>query len=68
MDEYVLSGLNEFKGFQIQNLELASSEEIKKLTGEKDSDDAEIEGLPEDDVTNFCLWLKDTLQSKVKKV
>ena len=25
-------------------------------------------GLPEEDVTNFCLWLKETLSSKVQKV
>ena len=24
--------------------------------------------MPEEDVTNFCLWLKDTLSSKVAKV
>ena len=40
---------------------------MKKDLGIEFDDEAKS-GLPEDEVTGFCLWLKDTLSSKISKV
>lgn len=43
-------------------------DEVRKELGLETSDNSSSTRLPEEDVTNFCLWLKDTLSSKVAKV
>lgn len=50
------------------NIEQASIEEVRKELGIDGGETAEKSRLPEEDVTNFCLWLKDALSSKVGKV
>jgi hypothetical protein len=49
------------------NIEQAPIEEVKKLLGITDEANTNSR-LPEEDVTGFCLWLKDTLQSKIGRV
>merc|ERR1712127_1146381 len=44
-------------------------EDIQKDLGVKVEDDARLASkIPEDDVTGFCLWLKNELSEKVSKV
>jgi hypothetical protein len=52
---------------KFQNIEQAAIEDIKKDLGFEIDDEVKSR-LPEDEVTGFCLWLKDTLSSKVAKV
>jgi len=42
-------------------------EDIRKDLGIEGEEEVKSR-LPEDDVTGFCLWLKDTLSSKIAKV
>ena len=42
-------------------------EDIKKDLGIEGDDEVKSR-LPEDEVTGFCLWLKDSLSSKIAKV
>ena len=43
-------------------------DEVRKDIGLEVSEAKSNSRLPEDDVTNFCLWLKDTMASKVSIV
>ena len=43
-------------------------DEVRKDIGLEASEAKSSSRLPEDDVTNFCLWLKDTMASKVSIV
>lgn len=42
-------------------------EDIRKDLGIEGEEEVKSR-LPEDEVTGFCLWLKDTLSSKIAKV
>ena len=68
LDEFCLTSAGEYKGLKFINIEQATMDEIRQDLG-IDSADSEVKSeLPEEDVTNFCLWLKDCLSSKVTKV
>lgn len=41
-------------------------DEIRKQIGLEVTEDKVESKLPEEEVSNFCIWLKDTLSSKVK--
>ena len=59
VDEMVFRGLNSYKGFNFVNIETNFDEiakDIKNIEHDKES------GLPEEDVTNFCLWVKVTIE------
>jgi HSP90 family molecular chaperone len=65
----VLSSAGDFNGFKFVNIEQATFDDIKKELGLEDySAVSSTSQIPEDDVTNFCLWLKNTLSSKVATV
>ena len=49
------------------NIEQAAMDDIRKDLGIEATEDA-AHSLPEEDVTNFCLWLKDVCKEKVTKV
>lgn len=49
------------------NLE-TSFEELMKDLGEDEKDVSSISRIPEEDVTPFCLWLKNELSHTVSKV
>ena len=53
---------------QFVNIEQCSVDEIRKELGLEIPEGETKSKLPEEDVTNFCLWLKDTLNTKVTKV
>jgi len=55
VDEMVFRGLNSYKGFNFVNIETNYDEiakDIKNIEHDKET------GLPEEDVTTFCLWIK----------
>ena len=68
LDEFCLTSAGEYKGMPIVNIEQAQIDEIRKELGLAAEDDTVKSRLPEDEVTNFCLWLKDTLSARVAKV
>ena len=41
---------------------------IRKQLGLENTDKDVENKLPEEEISNFCIWLKDTLSKKVKKV
>jgi HSP90 family molecular chaperone len=43
-------------------------EDIRKDLGITDADHGVESKLPEEEVTGFCLWLKDSLSEKISKV
>lgn len=67
LDEFCLTSSGEYKGMQFQNIEQAKVEDIKRDLG-IELDNETKSRLPEDDVTGFCLWLKDSLKSKIARV
>ena len=68
LDEFCLTQSADYKGHKFVNIEQASIDEVRKELGIDGGEAADTSRLPEEDVTNFCLWLKDTLSSKVGKV
>ena len=63
--------MENYKGHKFVNIEQMKGEEVRKVLGIDGSTEESSEGstkLPEEDVTNFCLWLKDCLSHKVKTV
>lgn len=69
LDEFVLTSAGEYKGCKFVNVEQASIDQVRKDLGIDSSDHNNSASLfPEEDVTNFCLWLKNTLSSKVSTV
>lgn len=66
LDEIILSQSSNFKDFTFVNIEQADIDVIRKDLGLEAS---HVESqLPEEDVTGFCLWLKDQFSHKVDKV
>lgn len=72
IDEMVFKHIGTYKGMNFVNVE-SGYEEISKDLAKKKSEEEERlerlkEHLPEEDVTNFCLWLKEQTQPYVGKV
>jgi len=60
--------MGEYKGKKFINIESAY-EEIQKDLGSKNAEDSQLRSrIPEEDITGFCLWLKNELQDTVSKV
>lgn len=68
LDEFCLTGAGNYKGMQFVNVEQTQIDEIRKELGLEPQAESVNSKLPEEDVTNFCLWLKDAMKSKVAKV
>jgi len=68
LDEFCLTSSGDYKGHQFVNIEQVSIDEVRKELGIDGGDEADQNRLPEEDVTNFCLWLRESLSSKVAKV
>lgn len=64
VDEICFQQIQSFKGKKFVNIE-TSYENIAKDLGKKEEVKSE---LPEDDVSGFCLWLKNALGKPVSKV
>lgn len=54
-DELVFRGLDKYKNYQFVNLETNYDEVAKDL---KAFEHDKTNGLPEEDITTFCLWAK----------
>eukprot|EP01017_Pseudomicrothorax_dubius_P030664 TRINITY_DN3846_c0_g1_i1.p1 TRINITY_DN3846_c0_g1~~TRINITY_DN3846_c0_g1_i1.p1 ORF type:complete len:735 (-),score=231.71 TRINITY_DN3846_c0_g1_i1:157-2361(-) len=65
VDEMVFRGVEKYKNFKFINIE-TSYEEISKDIAAVEHD--QNKGLPQDEVTPFCLWVKNELQPVVGKV
>jgi len=68
LDEFCLTSSEQHRGMKFVNVEQAQMEEIRKQLGLEGGDKQVESKLPEEDVSNFCIWLKDTLSTKVSKV
>jgi len=68
LDEFCLTAAQDHKGMRFVNIEQTQIDEIRKDLGIEVGNQNVESRLPEDDVTNFSLWLKDTLSSKVGRV
>jgi molecular chaperone HtpG/TNF receptor-associated protein 1 len=67
VDEMVFQQIGSFKGFTFVNVE-SGYEEISKDLGEKKVYDDRTPQIPEEDITGFCLWLKEQSKPFVGKV
>jgi len=69
LDEFCLTSSAEFKGMKFVNIEQTQMDEIRKDLGiEANKEKDKGSRVPEEDVTNLCLWLKDVCAAKVAKV
>lgn len=66
IDEILFQQMGEYKGKKFTNIESAY-EEIAKDLGVK-QDESLKSRIPEEDVTGFCLWLKNELHESISKV
>lgn len=68
IDEMVFQQIGTFKGFTFVNVE-SGYEEISKDLGDKNLNvDDTAPRIPEEDVTAFCLWLKEQTKPYVGKI
>ena len=69
IDEMVFQQLGNYKGFTFINVE-SGYEEVSKDLGDKDiySESDKSQSIPEEDITPFCLWLKEHCKPYVGKV
>lgn len=67
LDEMVFQNIGTFKGLNFVNVE-SGYEEIAKDLGDKDTNEGQRSLIPEEDVTPFCLWLKENTKPFVGKV
>ena len=64
----VFQQIGTFKGYTFVNVE-SGYEEIAKDLGDKDiARDDSKESVPEEDITSFCLWLKEQTKPYVGKI
>lgn len=68
IDEILFNQVGEFKGKRFVSIE-SSFEEIQKDLGkDTDVDVMERSRIPEEEITPFCLWMKETLKGQIGKV
>jgi HSP90 family molecular chaperone len=68
VDEILFQQNTDWKGKKFVNIE-SSYEEIAKDIGKKSEEDSLARSrIPEDDITPFCLWLKNDLKDSIGKV
>mmetsp|Transcript_29395 Transcript_29395/g.44422 ORF Transcript_29395/g.44422 Transcript_29395/m.44422 type:complete len:173 (+) Transcript_29395:1443-1961(+) len=66
LDEMVFNQIGNFKNYTFVNVESGYEEIANDLKVKKD--DLNLPSIPEEDVTNFCLWLKEHTTPYVGKV
>ena len=68
VDEILFTQTGDYKGKRFVNIE-SNFDEIQSALGKKSENESKMRSLiPEDDVTPFCLWLKEELKDNVGKV
>ncbi len=60
--------MSSYKTFQFTSVETSYEDVAKDLGTASNQDLASTEGLPEEDITSFSLWLKSELSSGISKV
>jgi TNF receptor-associated protein 1 len=68
VDEMVFQQIGTFKGFTFVNVESGYEEMAKDLGNKEAERDSSLPSIPEEDVTQFCLWLKEETKPYVGKV
>lgn len=68
LDEFCLTAADQYKAMKFVNIEQADVDAIKKQVGLESPETSVESKLPEEEISNFCIWLKDTLSAKVSKV
>ena len=68
IDEILFQQLGEYKGKKFVSIESAYEEISKDLGAKGEIDSASRGRIPEDDITGFCLWLKNELADSIGKV
>ena len=63
IDEMVFKQIGTFKGLQLVNVESGYEEISQDLENnkskEEEIEERKMESIPEEDVTSFCLWIKE---------
>lgn len=67
IQEVVFNQIGTYKGFTFVSVE-SGFEEIAKDVGDKDHTEMGGSSIPDEDVTQFCLWIKEEMQPFVGKV
>ena len=67
VDEMIFQQINTYKSFTFVNVETGYEEISQDLNAQKPKDDGQPT-LPEEDVTQFLLWLKENMKPYVGKV
>jgi HSP90 family molecular chaperone len=65
VDEMVFRGMQKYKNFNFINIETNYEDFAKDI---KQTEHDKVKGIPEEDLTTFCLWTKNELQPVVSKV
>lgn len=68
IDEILFQQLGDYKGKKFVSIESAYEEISKDLGTKQEQDAAFLSRIPEDDITGFCLWLKNELSDSIGKV
>ena len=68
VDEILFQQTGEYKGKKFVSIESAYDEIQKDLGSQPEMDSLERSRIPENDVSGFCIWLKEELKDNVGKV
>lgn len=68
IEEMILRQLNEYKKFNFVNVESMDSHVPKELLKEEKEIELNKEAVPQEDLSMFCLWIKNELQPVIKEV
>ena len=68
VDEILFQQNGEYKGKKFVSIESNFDEIAKDLGNQSEIDSIERCRLPENDITPFCIWLKEELKSSIGKV
>ena len=68
LDEFLLMETGNFKEHDFMSIEQANIEQLRKEIGAEARKVRIESSIPEEDVSNFCIWLKETLAHKIATV
>ena len=68
LDEFTFQAAQEYKNIKFENIEQVQVDKLRHDLGLDPISSTVDSALPEEDVSVFCLWMKNVLQEKVKQV
>ena len=68
VDEILFNQNGEYRGKKFVNVESNFDEIQKDLGNKSEVESLERSRIPEEDITGFCLWLKEELKGQIGKV